>query len=148
MHRDKLQEKLEAGPMQRQFIAGLGSTAAWPVVARVQQGGQMRRIGILTAYTESDRNGQANVAALVRGLRDLGWTDGRDLRIAYYWGSDSIDSIRAPTAKLVATGSAAWHPPQQASAAARSLGEESTPFAEQSPHNGHGDSHTTPEYVS
>jgi len=88
---------------RREFIAGLGSAAAWPVVSRAQQRGQMRRIGILTAFAESDRNGQARVAALVGGLRDLGWTDGRDIRIAYYWGSDSIDSIRAHTAELVAT---------------------------------------------
>jgi ABC-type uncharacterized transport system substrate-binding protein len=63
----------------------------------------MRRIGVLTFYAESDRDGQARVAALVRGLRDVGWTEGRDIRIAYRWGSESIDSIRAHAVELVAT---------------------------------------------
>ena len=88
---------------RREFIAGLGSAATWPLAVRAQQAGGLRRIGMLTSYAESDRTGQARVAALVQGLRNLGWIDGRDLRIAYYWGSDSIDSIKAHITELVAT---------------------------------------------
>jgi putative tryptophan/tyrosine transport system substrate-binding protein len=86
---------------RRDVITLLGGAAAWPVTARAQQAGTVRRIGVLTFYAESDRNGQAKVAALARGLRDLGWTDGGNLRIAYRWGSEG-DSIRTHAAELVA----------------------------------------------
>jgi putative tryptophan/tyrosine transport system substrate-binding protein len=88
---------------RRDFIAGLGGAAAWPLVARAQQGDRVRRIGMLTYYAEGDRNGQARIAALVQGLRDIGWTDGRNLRITYYWGSYNTDNIRAHAAELVET---------------------------------------------
>ena len=69
---------------RRTFIAGLG-VAAWPVVARAQQGDRMRRVGALL-YGESDPGPKSNAAAFTQGLADLGWTDGRNMRIDLRWG--------------------------------------------------------------
>ena len=89
---------------RREFIAGLGSAAAWPLAARAQQGERLRRITVLGSLTESDPEGQARVAALTRGLRDLGWTEGRNLRIEYRGiTGGGIDRIRAAVAEILAS---------------------------------------------
>ena len=88
---------------RRDFIAGLGSAAAWPVVARAQQG-RVRRIGVLMPLAESDPVAQAGLSALVLGLREFGWTEGRNLRIEFRGiTSGGIDRIRAAAAELVAS---------------------------------------------
>ena len=56
---------------RREFITLLGSAAAWPLASRAQQPDGARRIGVLMAYSESDREGQANVAAFRQGLQKL-----------------------------------------------------------------------------
>jgi putative tryptophan/tyrosine transport system substrate-binding protein len=67
---------------RREFIAGLGSAAAWPVVGRAQQSERMRRIGVLIGdLAENDPTGMAYVSAFTRALEQLGWTDGRNVRI-------------------------------------------------------------------
>jgi putative ABC transport system substrate-binding protein len=67
---------------RRDFITLLGGAAAWPLVARAQQADRMRRIGVLVAsYAETDREGQARVAAFLDTFRRLGWNDGRNVRI-------------------------------------------------------------------
>ena len=89
---------------RRTFIAGLGSAAAWPVVARAQQGDRVRRIGVLMPLAESDPVAQAALSALVLGLREFGWTEGRNLRIEFRGiTSGGIDRIRAAAAELVAS---------------------------------------------
>jgi putative ABC transport system substrate-binding protein len=66
---------------RREFITFLGgAAAAWPLAVRAQQGEPMRRVGVLMPYSEGDAEGQASVAALQRGLQDLGWTEGRNIR--------------------------------------------------------------------
>ena len=65
---------------RRTFIAGLGSAAAWPVVARAQQGDRVRRIGVLMAYEENDPPASARISGFTQALADLGWTDGRNVR--------------------------------------------------------------------
>ena len=75
---------------RRTFIAGLGSTAAWPVVARAQQGDRVWRIGVLMSYDENDHVLEARIAAFTQVLADLGWTDGRNVRMDLRWvGSDN-----------------------------------------------------------
>ena len=68
---------------RREFIAGLGSAAAWPVVARAQQPSQMRRIGVLSILTPDDQVTKAQIEAFLQGLAQLGWIDGRNVRIDY-----------------------------------------------------------------
>ena len=70
---------------RREFITLLGGAAAWPLAARAQQGERMRRIGVLMGFAEGDAGWQANVAALRAGLQELGWIDGRNVRIDYRW---------------------------------------------------------------
>jgi len=98
--------RTEAMPMRRRdFITVLGGAAAtWPVPARTQQSDRVRLIGLLISTTESDPEGQAQVAALRQGLRRLGWVEGRNIQIHYRWSPDP-DRRRAYAAELVALNS-------------------------------------------
>jgi putative ABC transport system substrate-binding protein len=87
---------------RRTFIAGLGSTAAWPVVARAQQaGGRMRRIGMLMPEDENDPLARSEVFAFTQALVALGWTDGRNVRMDVRWYGDDTDRMRALAQELV-----------------------------------------------
>jgi putative tryptophan/tyrosine transport system substrate-binding protein len=87
---------------RRTFIAGLGSAAAWPVVARGQQQGErVRRIGALMPYDESDPDGKAYVSAFTQALADLGWTVGRNVRMDLRWANADTNRIRALAQELV-----------------------------------------------
>ena len=67
---------------RREFITLLGgAAAAWPLAARAQQGERMRRIGVLMSLAADDPEAQARIAAFLQGLQQLGWTDGRNVRI-------------------------------------------------------------------
>jgi putative tryptophan/tyrosine transport system substrate-binding protein len=79
---------------RREFIAGLGGAAAWPVVARAQQGGRVRRIGVLMNGEENDPLQKARVSAFTQALADLGWTDGRNMRMDLRWHGVDINQIR------------------------------------------------------
>jgi putative tryptophan/tyrosine transport system substrate-binding protein len=87
---------------RRQFIAGLGSAAAWPVVARAQQPDRMRRIGVVLTFVENDPEVKRWLSAFTQGLAELGWTTERNLRIDYRWGASSADLRRKFAAELVA----------------------------------------------
>jgi len=87
---------------RRGFITLLGAVAAWPLAARAQQGERVRRIGVLTPFAADDPETQARVAAFVQGLQQLGWTDGRNLRIDIRWGAGDAERIRHYAAELVA----------------------------------------------
>ena len=80
---------------RREFIAGLGSAAAWPLAARAQQGDRVRRIGVLTVGDENDPLVKSILSTLTQALADLGWTDGRNVRIDFRWGSGDINRMRA-----------------------------------------------------
>jgi ABC-type uncharacterized transport system substrate-binding protein len=84
---------------RRSFITLLGGAAAWPLAARAQQA---RRVGMLVAnYAQTDREGQASVAAFVETFQKLGWTDGRNVRIDYRWGVGKVERIKTAAAELV-----------------------------------------------
>jgi putative tryptophan/tyrosine transport system substrate-binding protein len=91
---------------RRDFISLLGGAAAssslWPLVARAQPGDRVRRIGVLMGVAESDPEGKARVAAFRQALADLGWTDGRNLRVDYRWAAGDLDRVRAHAAELTA----------------------------------------------
>jgi putative ABC transport system substrate-binding protein len=90
-------------PLQRrEFIAGLGGAAAWPVVARAQQPERMRRIGMLLPATADDAEFQARVGAFQQALALLGWTIGRNVRIDTRWAGPNAPDIRRQAAELVA----------------------------------------------
>jgi putative ABC transport system substrate-binding protein len=83
---------------RREFIVGLGSAAAWPLVARAQQGERMRRIGVLLL---GDENDVAEFSAFTQALAGFGWTDGRNLRMDVRWYGDDVNRIRALARELV-----------------------------------------------
>jgi ABC-type uncharacterized transport system substrate-binding protein len=87
---------------RREFIAGLGGAAAWPLAVRAQQPDRMRRIGVLTTLDENDPLTKLRVSAFTQALADLGWTDGRNVRIDLRWGGDDPNRIRALAQELVA----------------------------------------------
>ena len=70
---------------RREFIAGLGSAVAWPAVAQAQQSDRVRRIGVLMPGNENDPVWKPRVTALTQALADLGWTDGRNVRMDLRW---------------------------------------------------------------
>src|SRR5215471_21485194 len=86
---------------RRAFITFLGGAAAWPLVARAQQGNRVRRIGVLMFGDENDPVGKTSVSAFMQALAGLGWTDGRNLRIDLRWGGVDINRIRALARELV-----------------------------------------------
>jgi putative tryptophan/tyrosine transport system substrate-binding protein len=87
---------------RRQFIAGLGSAVAWPLNAPAQQGERVRRVGVLAPFDENDPVGKLQLSALRQTLADLGWTDGRNVRMDFRWapGSD-INRMQALARELV-----------------------------------------------
>jgi len=88
---------------RRKLIAALGGTAlAWPLAARAQQPEPMRRIGALSGVKADDAEGQADLAAFLQGLQQLGWTDGRNVHIDTRWGAGNDANIRKYAAELVA----------------------------------------------
>ena len=86
---------------RRKFIAGVGSAAAWPVVARAQQGDRVRRIAVLMANDENDPDGKLRLSAFTQALADLGWSDGRNVRMDLRWAGGDTNRIRALAQELV-----------------------------------------------
>jgi putative tryptophan/tyrosine transport system substrate-binding protein len=86
---------------RREFIAGLGGAAAWPLVARAQQGRRVRLVCILEAVSEDTPNAEARYAAFSE-LQQLGWTPGRDVQIEMRWGGGDEAATRKYAAELVA----------------------------------------------
>jgi putative tryptophan/tyrosine transport system substrate-binding protein len=86
---------------RREFITLLGCTAiVWPVAARAQQAERMKRIGVLMGIA-NDAEGQARLASFLRGLQELGWTDGRNVQIETRWAAGKADAARTYAAELV-----------------------------------------------
>jgi putative ABC transport system substrate-binding protein len=88
---------------RREFITLLsGAAAAWSVAARAQQGERMRRIGVLMPIATDDPEGQTRIAAFQQGLQQLGWTDGRNVRIETRWSRGNATITLKYVAELVA----------------------------------------------
>jgi len=87
---------------RREFVVTFGSAAAWPLAARAQQTERIRRIGVLMNLAADDPESSARLTAFVQGLQELGWTDGRNVRIDTRWGAGDAELIRRYAVELVA----------------------------------------------
>jgi len=87
---------------RRKFLATLGGAAvAWPLAARAQQRG-MRRIGVLMTIAADDPESFARLAAFLHRLQELGWVDGRNMRMEYRWAPGGADVRRKVASELIA----------------------------------------------
>jgi ABC-type uncharacterized transport system substrate-binding protein len=86
---------------RREFITLIGGAAAWPVAARAQQPGRLRRIGILMPYAASDTQIQIHLRAFRQELQNLGWTEGGNIQFDERWTGDDMNLVRANAASLV-----------------------------------------------
>jgi putative tryptophan/tyrosine transport system substrate-binding protein len=87
---------------RREFITLLGGAATWPFIARAQQGERMRRIGVFTGTRADDPDNKARFAAFEQALQQLGWTQGRDVRIDYRFSGGDASTSRKQAEELVA----------------------------------------------
>jgi putative ABC transport system substrate-binding protein len=94
-------EREETRGHQCRGITLLGGAAAWPLAARAQQGDHVRRIGVLMPRDETDPEGKLRFSAFTQALADLGWSDGRDVRIDLRWGGGDANQIRVSAQELV-----------------------------------------------
>src|SRR5262245_5583478 len=87
---------------RRDFITLLGgAAAAWPLAARAQQE-RMRRVGVLSPAATDDKIFQARLAAFLQELQQLGWSDGRNIRVDIRRGAGDADRIRKHAVEMVA----------------------------------------------
>ena len=86
---------------RRTFIMLIGGAAMWPRAARAQQREKMRRVGVLMNLAADDTEGSARVTALAQGLQELGWRDGRDVRIDYRWAAADAPSFHRHAQELL-----------------------------------------------
>jgi putative ABC transport system substrate-binding protein len=87
---------------RREFVGGLAGTVAWPLAASAQQPERMRHIAVFLNLPEGDAEGERSVVALRHGMEDLGWIEGRNIRIEYRWSPGADTSrIRAMAFEIV-----------------------------------------------
>jgi putative ABC transport system substrate-binding protein len=87
---------------RRNFLGALGGAAAWPLVARAQQGTRMRRIGVMMNLAADDPEGQARLAAFLQGLQEAGWSVGRNAQIDIRWGAGDREHSRKRALEMAA----------------------------------------------
>ena len=87
---------------RRELITLLGGAAVWPLSAVAQQPYRMRTIGLLVAGTADDPEYQARTGAFLQALNQLGWIDGRNVRIDIRWTTTNADALRKHAAELAA----------------------------------------------
>ena len=87
---------------RREFITLLGGAIAWPLAVRAQQSDLVRRIGVLMVFVTDDPEGLARLAAFRQRLRELGWSDGGNLRIDERWGAGDVERYRRHAEELAA----------------------------------------------
>jgi putative ABC transport system substrate-binding protein len=86
---------------RREFIGLAGCAAAWPLAARAQQSERMRRIGVLSGASAGDQELRARHTTFIQALAQLGWIDGRNVRVDYRYGEGVTDDIRKNAAELI-----------------------------------------------
>jgi putative tryptophan/tyrosine transport system substrate-binding protein len=86
---------------RREFIAGLGGVAVWPLLARAQQPDWMRRIGVLMGWDESDAEAKSWFSGFTQGFAELGWADGRNVRIDLRWAAGNVDRMHMLAKELI-----------------------------------------------
>src|SRR6516162_9334039 len=86
---------------RRQFVAGLGFTAAWPLVARAQRPEPVRHVGVLMNGVPGDAVGQDDLMAFRQGLMELGWIEGRNIDIEFRWPGGDIERAQTFAKELV-----------------------------------------------
>ncbi len=88
---------------RREFVTLIGGAALWPLTAQGQQPERMRRIGVLPGGGDTDDpRSQPNISAFLQALQQLGWADGRNVKIDYRWPAGDADKARKYVAELVA----------------------------------------------
>ena len=87
---------------RRDFITLIGGAAAWPLAARAQQSERLRRIGVLTAMSETDPTLSPRMAAFQKGLQAMGWAEGRNVSIVYRHATGDLDRLKSAALELVA----------------------------------------------
>jgi putative ABC transport system substrate-binding protein len=92
-----------SGMRRREFVIllGGGAAAAWPLAARAQQSNRLRVVGVLLAMAPDDPEAQLRIKAFEAGLRELGWTEGRNLRLEYRWAGGDAALLRKQATELV-----------------------------------------------
>jgi putative tryptophan/tyrosine transport system substrate-binding protein len=92
------------GMKRREFITLIGgAAAAWPLAARAQQSGRLRRVGIVMPYAKGDSEVEPRVRAFKQELAKLGWTEGGNIQFEEHWTTDNMDMVRVQAASLVAS---------------------------------------------
>src|SRR5262249_27587378 len=86
---------------RREFIAAGGAAAAWPLAARAQTPAVVRRVGILSAFVPGASSSQRLTGIFSQGLQELGWTDGRNLRIEQRWSGGDNERLRSDAHELM-----------------------------------------------
>ena len=86
---------------RREFIAGLGGAAAWPLVARAQQADRVRHVGALMNGDPGDAVGQGDLMAFRQGLMELGWIEGRNIDIELRWPGGDVERAQTFAKELV-----------------------------------------------
>jgi putative tryptophan/tyrosine transport system substrate-binding protein len=92
-----------SGMRRREFVILLGGSAAavWPLAALAQQSNRLRVVGVLLAMAPDDPEAQLRVKAFETGLRELGWIEGRNLRLEYRWAPGDATLLRSQATELV-----------------------------------------------
>src|ERR1700722_1442319 len=86
---------------RRDFLSLIGAATAWPLAARAQQDSAPRRLGVLVPSSPDDQEIKKELAAFIRQMQSLGWTEGGNLRVDYRWSGGDSQKIQAHPKELV-----------------------------------------------
>jgi putative ABC transport system substrate-binding protein len=87
---------------RRKFLIGLGGAAfAWPIAVAAQQPATMKRVGVLLNFAATQPIGQSELAAFIERLRQLGWSEGRNIRIEVRWSAGDAELAKIFAAQLI-----------------------------------------------